>query len=259
MERRLWSKVLTAPKRGEFGLLEFIRESYDRYQIEVINQHKLYQRYAEDFINGHEFHDAIDARSKNEHQTNYNIIKTLLLCRRDLVENYFNKNMTDVEMREMLTLFNTTLPSSISVVPARKSYDQSEVSLCPSLDKWDYEALAVSCNEAKVFCEDVDGKTLSSLFNNNIQSPLHARNNRLIAFLFNQLSIYDLIIRNWQNVIDIQKSIISSTKKAPLTQKALSSAVYANTNLEMSSQQKIIERAIESIRKKNQRIRNFDR
>jgi len=57
---------LTAAKSGDSGLLEMLREAYDLYQVEVVNQGKLYQRYADDFVYSHEFHDAIDAWSKNE-------------------------------------------------------------------------------------------------------------------------------------------------------------------------------------------------
>ena len=97
-----------------------LHEAYDLYQVEVVNQGKLYQRYADDFVYSHEFHDAIDAWSKNEHQKNYRILDALLTNRRDLVENYFNKSeVSETELREMLTLFNTTQPSSNTFV-ARK-------------------------------------------------------------------------------------------------------------------------------------------
>ena len=72
-----------------------LHEAYDLFQVEVINQGKLYQRYADDFVYSHEFHDAIDAWSKNEHQKNYRIVDSLLSNRRDLVETYFNKEEID--------------------------------------------------------------------------------------------------------------------------------------------------------------------
>ena len=56
---------------------------------EVVNQNKRYLRFAEDFINSHKFHDAKDARSKNEHEKNLGIIKALLFGNRKIVEKYF--------------------------------------------------------------------------------------------------------------------------------------------------------------------------
>ena len=90
-----------------------LHEAYDLYQVEVINEGKLYQRYADDFVYSHEFHDDVDAWSKNEHQKNFRILDSLLTNRRDLVETYFSKiNMNDSELKEMLHLFNTTLPTT---------------------------------------------------------------------------------------------------------------------------------------------------
>ena len=48
---------------------------------EVVNQNKRYLRFAEDFINSHKFHDAKDARSKNEHEKNLGIIKAFIAVR----------------------------------------------------------------------------------------------------------------------------------------------------------------------------------
>ena len=62
-----------------------LHEAYDLYQVEVINEGKLYQRYADDFVYSHEFHDDLDAWSKNEHQKNYRILDSLLSNRRDLL------------------------------------------------------------------------------------------------------------------------------------------------------------------------------
>ena len=89
--------------------------------------------------------------------------------------------------------------------------------------------------------------------------PLHSRNNRLVAFFFDQLSIYNLIIRNWQNVLARQRCIVSSTGKDTLTQKSLSSALYSIVDLEMSAQEKIIEEAVRPIGQKYQRKRNTDK
>ena len=216
-------------------MLELLHEAYDLYQVEVVNQGKLYQRYADDFVYSHEFHDAIDAWSKNESE------------------------VSETELREMLTLFNTTLPSSNTFVARKKVRETSDLNLCSCLDNDDLSILARCCNEAQIFSEVINTNDLLSLLDGKLSMPLHSRNNRLVAFFFDQLSIYNLIIRNWQNVLAHQRSIVSSTGKDTLTQKSLSSALYSIVDLEMSAQEKIIDDAVRPIGQKYQRKRNTDK
>ena len=260
MERLAWSGNLTAAKSGDSGLLEMLHEAYDLYQVEVVNQGKLYQRYADDFVYGHEFHDAIDAWSKNEHQKNYRIVDSLLSNRRDLIETYFNKDtVNDADLMEMIHLFNTTLPSSNSFVPRTKIRETSDFNLCSCLDNDDLIILARCCNDAQIFNEVINASDLLSLLDGEMTMPLHSRNNRLVAFFFDQLSLYNLIIRNWQNVLAHQRCIVSSTGKNTLTQKSLSSALYSIVDLEMSAQEKIIDDAVRPIGQKYQRKRKTDK
>ena len=204
-------------------MLELLNEAYDLYQVEVVNQGKLYQRYADDFVYSHEFHDAIDAWSKNEHQ------------------------------------INTTLPSSNTFVARKKVRETSDLNLCSCLDNDDLGILARCCNEAQIFSEVINASDLLSLLEGKMTMPLHSRNNRLVAFFFDQLSLYNLIIRNWQNVLARQRCIVSSTGKDTLTQKSLSSALYSIVDLEMSAQEKIIDEAVRPIGQKYQRKRNTDK
>ena len=237
-----------------------LREAYDLYQVEVVNQGKLYQRFADDFVYSHEFHDAIDAWSKNEHQKNYRIIDSLLSNRRDLIESYFNKeSVNDADLMEMIHLFNTTIPSTHSFVARTKVREVSDINLCSCLDNEDLINLASCCNEAQIFNEVISADDLHSLLDGKIIMPLHSRNNRLVAFFFDQLSIYNLIIRNWQNVLAHRRCIVSSTGKSTLTQKSLSSALYSIVDLEMSAQEKIIDDAVRPIGQKYQRKRNTDK
>ena len=260
MERLAWSGNLTAAKSGDSGLLEMLHEAYDLYQVEVVNQGKLYQRYADDFVYSHEFHDAIDAWSKNEHQKNYRIVDSLLSNRRDLIESYFNRDtVNDADLMEMIRQFNTTLPSSNSFVARTRVREASGHNLCSCLDNDDLIILARCCNDAQIFNEVIHADDLLSLLDGKMAMPLHSRNNRLVAFFFDQLSLYNLIIRNWQNVLAQQRCIVSSTGKGTLTQKSLSSALYSIVDLEMSAQEKIIDEAVRPIGQKYQRKRKTDK
>ncbi len=215
-----------------------------------MNQGKLYQRYADDFVNSHEFHDAIDAWSRNEHQKNYYILKSLLYERRDLVESFFSKDAAgDGELIELLHLFNTTTPTSKTFVAPGKRERHPDVSFHCCIFYDDFEVLATACNKAGVFSEVVTVDDLYSLLNGKIPTPLHSRNNRLVAYLFNQLATSELICRNWQIVLATKKGVVSSSGKRTLLQSDLSEAVYANSDYVPTSQMRIMDAAIRSISK----------
>lgn len=233
---------------GDSSLLEILREANDLYQAEVVHQGKLYQRFAEDFVLSHEFHDALDAKSRNEHQKNYNILKSLLMNRRDLVEQFFYKEeCSDDDIHQMIRLFNTTVFSNRRTNAVKEGHTEASVSFCSCLELDDCDVLARSCNDVGLFRDSVTASELYSLFDGGLEFPLRSRNNRLVAFFFDQLSIFSLIIRNWQNVIAKQKCILSSKEDAPLTQKALSSALYALNGVGLSSEERIIESSIKKV------------
>ena len=163
------------------------------------------------------------------------------------------------QWKEMLHLFNTTQPSSNTFVARKRVREASDFNLCSCLDNDDLDNLAHCCNEAQIFREVINASDLLSLLDGRMTMPLHSRNNRLVAFFFDQLSLYNLIIRNWQNVIAHQRCIVSSTGKDTLTQKSLSSALYSIVDLEMSAQEKIIDDAVRPIGQKYQRKRNTDK
>lgn len=233
---------------SDSSLLEMLREANDLYQVEVVHQGKLYQRFAEDFVLSHEFHDALDAKSRNEHQKNYNILKSLLMNRRDLVEQFFYKvKCCDDDIHQMIRLFNTTVPSNRCSNALREGHAAASVSFGSCLELDDCDVLARSCNDVRLFRDSVTASELHSLFDGTLEFPLRSRNNRLVAFFFDQLSIFSLIIRNWQNVIAKQKCILSSKDDVPLTQKALSSALYALNEVGLSSEERVIESAVKKV------------
>lgn len=182
---------------GDSSLLEMLREANDHYQVEVVHQGKLYQRFAEDFVLSHEFHDALDAKSRNEHQKNYNILKSLLMNRRDLVEQFFHKGKcSDDDIHQVIHLFNTTVPSNRRTNAFREGHTATSVSFSSCLELDDSDVLARSCNDVRLFRDSVTASELHSLFDGTLEFPHRSRNNRLVAFFFDQLSIFSLIIRN---------------------------------------------------------------
>ena len=254
MERWLWSGSQTEPKCGKSGLLELCHEAYDQYQIEVVKSNKLYQRFADDLVYSHEFHDALDARSKNEHQKNFNIIKTLLWERRDLVELFFSQpSLSDDSINEFINLFNTT--TSIPNKNANHVPSAGERSFDCCLTKDEYVILAECCNTMEIFTTKVSVDQVISLLDGSLTKPLRSKNNRYLAYLFEQLSIRSLIVRNWQIVIGSKKQIYSSSGNTFLTQKAVASALHQVSAGGMNATCKMIYDFADQIKESNDRKR----
>ena len=76
------------------------------YRKAVVEQGFIYDRFREDFINSHTFHDAADADSRNDHKVNLGRIGSLLSIRDDLVRKYSSTSMGPDEfltcMREFM-------------------------------------------------------------------------------------------------------------------------------------------------------------
>lgn len=88
-----------------------LSEAYNTYVDEVLNHHKLYTRFADDFINLHRHTNCQCALGKNIHFTNCHIVKGILTVRQDLVERYFTgQPMSDAQLISMLEEYDTTLP-----------------------------------------------------------------------------------------------------------------------------------------------------
>lgn len=254
MERWLWSGSQTEPKCGKSGLLELCHEAYDLYQVEVIHSNKLYQRFADDFVYSHEFHDALDARSKNEHQKNFNIIKTLLWERRDLIELFFSQpSLSDNSINELINLFNST--TSIPNKNASHVPSAGERSFDCCLTKDEYVILAECCNTMEIFTSKVSVEQIISLLDGSLTKPLRSNNNRYLAYLFEQLSIRSLIVKNWQIVIDCKKQIYSSSGNTFLTQRAVASALHQVSAGGMSATCKMIYDYADQIKESNDRKR----
>ena len=76
------------------------------FKTAVMEHGFIYDRFSEDFINSHTFHDAADADSRNDHLVNLGRIGSLLLTRKDLVRKYSDLDLTDEQflscMREFM-------------------------------------------------------------------------------------------------------------------------------------------------------------
>lgn len=206
------------------------KNAHELYQSEVIGDGKLYNRYVNDFLNSHTYTDRVDAAGMNEHRKNYCIMKELLTIREDLVQKYFAKEkLCDSDYLIMHQEFNTTQLSSNSDV---SSTSCSLPVILPSkpdfqccFNSKQIELITHSANEVHLFSPIVSETEVKALFACCLEHPLKSACNRRVAFFFDALCEHKLISARWQNVIDNNGLILSSTKDVLLNNSKLSTAL----------------------------------
>lgn len=88
-----------------------LKQAYDLYSKEVVTLRKCYRRCVLDFIHSTQYHDDLDAWSKNEHQKNHRIVAGLLLKHEKMVRHFFDcESVDDESLARLLNEFYTLDP-----------------------------------------------------------------------------------------------------------------------------------------------------
>ncbi len=215
------------------NLIKLLSEACNVYADEVLNHHKLYIRFADDFINLHRYTNCQCALGKNIHSTNWHIVKGILTTRQDLVERYFTgQPVSNAQLISMLEEYDTTLlPQQHHVISSEQFIDAP-----PTL-----------------FSGTVSETEIESLFSCTLKTPLKVSNNRQVAIFFDELSRKNLICREWQLVID-RHGLLLSSNGTKLTSNKLSSALSQSQNNDIKYRPRFAEMA-----KELQRISTTDK
>lgn len=186
------------------------------------------------------YHDAKDAWSKNQHNMNFGIVKTLLIHRWDIVTEFFHLHhyLEDEHIEELLEKLDTTeAPQTYSVedflngTTLKVPLLLSQTSSLPEQNfgrSYDYDitrTLTHCINEIHLFKKTVSVEEIQGLFNCSYQLKLVASNNMELAMFFNYIRKKGLVTANWQNVIASHGLILSSKSEIPLTAHNLSVAL----------------------------------
>ena len=215
-------------------MYEMLREAHGLYQVEVINRQKLYDRYAEDFLNGHKHPSGFTTQNKNRHSRNYGIMKGLLLNRPDLVQQFFRSKILDSgSIENLLQLFNTTSPPTALKKPVDEtpkvrtaSAASPATSFCCNFSQETINLITQCANEVHLFKEEVDSTDISALFACRLERPLTARNIRQLALFFHYMAEQDLIVNCWQKVICTNRILLRPNGRSTFTPHTLSSSLY---------------------------------
>ena len=201
--------------------------------------------FAIDFLNSHHHTDRRDAAGLNEHRKNLGILKGILFTRKDLLVQFSEVGSPDdATLKDLLHLYYTTEAppgqEAGAAVPSTVVQNHS-LSLGCCLDDDQLSLIADCANEARVFVETIDASTFRSLLEGKLTVPLTSRNNRMLAYLLDQLCRHGLILSRWQNLLEQAGSILGPKGNKPLRHEQFSNALTHARNTPNSMQRKIWE------------------
>ena len=234
-----------AGRELQSDLNSLLREVLVSYKVEVVAGGKLYKLFAIDFLNSHHHTDRRDAAGLNEHRKNLGILKGILFTRKDLLVQFSEVGTPDdATLKDLLHLYYTTeappgqeAGAAVSI-PSKQNHS---LSLGCCLDNDQLSLIADCANEARVFVEVLDASILRSLLDGKLLVPLRSRNNRMLAYLFDQLCRHGLILPRWQNLLEQAGSILGPKGNKPLRHEQFSNALTHARNTPNSMQKKIRE------------------
>ena len=216
-------------------------EAHSTYRNEVTGKGKLYSRFADDFLNGHRYTDALCAAGKNAHSKALGVITALLETRPDLAEEYLAlPGFSHADAARMLDNLDTGRCCT------EKAHGENRARFISRLIPPMAESLAEIASKTGVFKGGVTAEKLTALLDCRLAKPLKSANNRRLAVFFDALADARLIERDWQKVLAANRSVTSSASDRPLSRSALSSAL-AEAKIGMSA-------AVAAIRKEVRKV-----
>lgn len=193
-------------------LWTLLRAAYEQYQLEIVNDNKLYDRYVNDFISYHlPVFSNVEEVVRN-HFRNIFCLYELLTNRKDLVEKYFIRTVFEVEdFNEMLYSFNH-LDYKITKSKILASFNEAQIRLITQF-----------ANESNLFVYKVDEKTIDDFFRCNLDNGLIVTNMANILPLLYELSRQKMIPYNWVSLLADNKLLIPQKTMKSSTRMAISS------------------------------------
>ena len=184
----------------------------------VVEQGFKYDRFREDFINSHTFHDAADADSRNDHKVNLGRIGSLLSTRDDLVRKYCNTSLDPGEFLSCMKEFMLEVPRTKPRLINLECY----------LSDRTLQVITDAANDIPLFKRVVSHYDMECLFNRCVPpngDPLVANSNEVIAYFFSRLNYHGIISNKYQTVLGDSRLVIRSTGTRALSQTDISSAL----------------------------------
>ena len=184
----------------------------------VVEQGFKYDRFREDFINSHTFHDAADADSRNDHKVNLGRIGSLLSTRDDLVRKYCNTSLDPGEFLSCMKEFMLEVPRTKPRLINLECY----------LSDRTLQVITDAANDIPLFKRVVSMSDMDCLFNRCVPTngePLVANSNEVLSYFFSRLNYHGLISNKYQTVLGEASLVMRSTGARSISQTDISSAL----------------------------------
>ena len=201
------------------------KNTYFRYEREVIKEGKSYIRFVNDYCNEIALYPD---ESKNKKAAKL-FIKELLKTRQDLVERYFNENHFEyLDYLQLKAEYNSTTKTELE--PKKEKELSKPIMSKPqktfdcNFEDWQLEILTKCVNEINLFTQDITTDIMKSVFACEQGIQLHTNNNRLLAKFLDTLGLKGMITEYWQSVCEAKELFLSSEKGQPLNRNDLATA-----------------------------------
>jgi len=188
------------------------------FRTAVVENGFTYERFREDFINSHTFHDSADADSRNDHLVNLGRIGSLLSTRDDLVRKY----------SEALLIPDEFLSCMKEFMLESQRTRQRLLNLECYLSEESIQTITEAANDIPLFKRDVTPLDMDLLFNKcrqTVGDPLVANSNEVLSYFFSRLNYHGIISNKYQTILADNRLVVRSTGTKPLTQTDISSAL----------------------------------
>ena len=189
------------------------------FRVAVIEYGIAYDRFRDDFINSHRFHDDDDTDSRNDHRVNLGRIEALLMYREDLVREYDSRG---TDRGSFLACMEEFMMEKDFQVKTRFTNFECH------LNSRALKVLTEAVNDIPVFKRNLTVQEVAAFFNecrNISEEPLIANRNEVFVYFLSMLHFHSVISDRYQSVISDRHLVLSSSGRKYLTRKDLSTAL----------------------------------
>ena len=201
------------------------------YLHDVVSCGKKYNRYVDDFINGHRYIDCDHAVCRNCHEMNIHIIKGLLTEYAHYVQACFaSPDFTFDECMKLKRMYDTSESLHPLVSPRITQPEDIPLSFGCDFTSEQMESIVACANTYHLFCASVRIEEMEALFACEKGFSIRVNNIRRVVILFDALLENSFIQSRWQSVLGKGEFLQSKDGTRSVSVSTLSSALSSIKN-----------------------------
>lgn len=206
-----------------------LSEARELYHQNIIVDGKRYDRYVEDFVNGHRYIDCDKAVCRNCHEMNIHIVRGLLTDCAHLVKPHFTADTFSFEAcLELKRIYDTSEPlRTTDRQCVGEPINDPPLSFGCHFSREQMAGIVSCANTYHLFSVSVRIEDMEALFACKEGFYIQVNNLRHVAILFDALLENSFIQSRWQSVLDKGRFLLSKDGERPVSASSLSSALSA--------------------------------